>query len=77
MNTFSSYLLPPSTHHSADNADEMQALFLRPQTPLPTELSCTDLTSFHSESAPPLVPTGTSANLHNPMLMLYASDSVI
>jgi hypothetical protein len=77
MNTFGSYLLLPSTHNSVDNTDEMQALFPHPQTPLPTELSCTDLTSFHSESAPPSVPTGTSADLHNPMSMLYALDSVI
>jgi hypothetical protein len=77
MNTFGSYLLPPSTHDSADNADKMQAPFPCPQTPLPTELPCTNLTSFHLESVPPLVPTGTSADPHNPMLMLYASDSVI
>jgi hypothetical protein len=76
MNTFGSYLLPPSTCDSANNADKMQSLFPRPQTPLPTELSCTDLTSFHSESVPPSVPTGTSANSLNPMLMFYTSDSV-
>jgi hypothetical protein len=76
MNTFGSYLLPPSTCNSADNADEMQSLFPCPQTPLPIEHTCIDLTSFHSESAPPAVPTGTSANLLNPMSMFYASDSV-
>ena len=77
MNTFGSYLLPPSTHDAADNADEMQALFPRPQTPLPTELPCTDLTLFHSESAPPTVPTGTSAEPLNPMSMFYATVGVI
>jgi hypothetical protein len=55
----------------------MQALFPHPQTPLPTELPCTDLTLFHSESAPPSVPTGTSAEPHNLMSMFYTTVSVV
>jgi hypothetical protein len=77
MNSFGSYLLPPSTHNTVDNADEMQALFPHPQTQLPTELPCTDLTLFHSESAPPTVPTGTLAEPYNPMLMFYATVGVV
>jgi hypothetical protein len=77
MNSFGSYLLLPSTHNAVDNADEMQALFPCSQTPLPTELPCTDLTLFHSESAPPTVPTGTLAEPYNPMLMFYATVSVV
>jgi hypothetical protein len=76
MNTFGSYLLPPSTCDSADDADKMQSLFPHPQTPLPIEPTYTDLTPSQSESAPPSVPSGTSADSHNPMSMFYALDSI-
>ena len=76
MNSFSSYLLPPYTHDSAKDADEMQALFECPQTPLPTEPTYTNLTPSHSESALPTVLTGTPTNPINLMSMFYALKGV-
>ncbi|KIM92465.1 hypothetical protein PILCRDRAFT_495 [Piloderma croceum F 1598] len=67
MNTFDSYLLPPSTLDSAND---------RPQTPLPTEPTYTDLTPSHLESALLMVLSGSPTDLINPMLMFYASEGV-
>ncbi|KIM89855.1 hypothetical protein PILCRDRAFT_2131 [Piloderma croceum F 1598] len=53
MNTFDSYLLPPSTLDSANDVDNSRFLFQRPQTPLPTEPTYTNLTPSHLESALP------------------------
>jgi len=76
MNPFDSYLLSSPSHNSANNADEMQFLFSRPQTPLPTEPTYTDLTPSHLESALPTVLSGTSGDMLNPMSMFYASEGV-
>jgi len=76
MNTFSSYLLPPYSHDSANDADEMKALFERPQTPLPVEPTYTDLTQFHLESVFPTKLTRAPTNLRDPMSMFYTSKGV-
>ncbi|KIM79392.1 hypothetical protein PILCRDRAFT_10512 [Piloderma croceum F 1598] len=49
MNTFDSYLLPPSTLDSANEVDDSRFLFQRPQTPLPTEPTYTDLRGRYTE----------------------------
>ncbi|KIM79016.1 hypothetical protein PILCRDRAFT_10674 [Piloderma croceum F 1598] len=67
MNTFDSYLLPPSTLDSAND---------RPQTPLPTEPTYTNLTLSHLESALPTVLSGSPTDSINPMSMFYASEGV-
>ncbi|KIM71020.1 hypothetical protein PILCRDRAFT_17484 [Piloderma croceum F 1598] len=76
MNTFDSYLLPPSTLDSANDVDDSRFLFQRPQTPLPTEPTYTDLTPSHLESALPMVLSGSPTDLINPMSMFYASEGV-
>ncbi|KIM73024.1 hypothetical protein PILCRDRAFT_15577 [Piloderma croceum F 1598] len=76
MNTFDSYLLLPSTLDSANDVDDLRFLFQRPQTPLPTEPTYTDLTPSHLESALPTVLSGSPTDSINPMLMFYASEGV-
>ena len=76
MNTFDSYLLPPSTLDSANEVDDSRFLFQRPQTPLPTEPTYTDLTPSHLESALPTVLSGSPTDSINPMSMFYASEGV-
>ena len=76
MNTFSSYLLPPYSRKSADDADEMKALFERSQTPSPPEPTYVDLTPFHLESALPTNITRAPTNMRNPMSMFHASKGV-
>ena len=76
MNTFSSYLLPPYSRKSADDADEMKALFERSQTPSPPEPTYVDLTPLHLESALPTNITRAPTNTCNPMSMFHTSKGV-
>jgi hypothetical protein len=76
MNTFRSYLLPPYSRESANDADEMKALFEHSQTPLPDEPTCIDLTPSHLESALPIKLTRAPTNPRNPMSMFHASKGV-
>ncbi|KIM78719.1 hypothetical protein PILCRDRAFT_10941 [Piloderma croceum F 1598] len=76
MNTFDSYLLPPSTLDSANDVDDLRFLFQRPQTPLPTEPTYTDFTPSHLESALLTVLSGSPTDSINPMSMFYTSEGV-